>query len=80
MLEVGNVEKNTFWIDVKHQLTYEVIGFWEEYDWDNDCMYRVCHLKNIVSDKTLGVAENIVEKNYVLDLYSQRQKRKEIVA
>jgi hypothetical protein len=73
MVEVRSLEVGQYWIRAEHNVTYEVMDFSNEYDWDNDCMYRVAWLKDVVTKRTIGIAENIVEKNYVLDSFSQKK-------
>lgn len=80
MLAVGNVKLNQFWIEKNHLITYEVISFQKEFDFETGKMYRVVYLENLVTGYIIGVAENIFEKRFELDLYSQRQNRKEVVA
>ena len=80
MLVVGNVKLNQFWIEKNHLITYEVIGYQKEFDFESGEMYRAIHLKNLMTGYIIAVAENIVEKSFDLDLYSQRQDRKGIVA
>jgi hypothetical protein len=73
MVEKRSLEVGQYWIRAEHNVTYEVKEFSNEYDWDNDCMYRVAWLQNIVTKKWMGMAENIVEKYYVLDSFSQKK-------
>ena len=80
MLVVGNVKLNQIWIEKNHLITYEVVGYQKEYDFESNEMYRAMHLKNLMTGYIIAIAENIVEKRFELDCYGQRQSRKEIVA
>ena len=73
MVEVRSLEVGQYWIRAEHKVTYEVMSFSNEYDWDNDSMYRVAWLQDIATKKWIGIAENIVEKYYVLDSFSQKK-------
>lgn len=76
MVEVGSLEVGQYWIRAEHNVTYEVKEFTVEFDWEDETLYRVAWMQNIVTKKWIGMAENIVEKYHVLDSFSQKKLSK----